>query len=298
MTEQLPAPLVPPEVDLRDFQYMELDVRALRDSRFAAEVKPEAFRAGVLLWCAAWHQVPAGSLPDDDVQLATLAGYGFVVREWRKVRAQALQLFVGCSDGRLYHRVIAEKALAAWGSKCRHQYDRLCDRARKANKQREAQGLESLAVPPFEQWLSTGRPAEIPAATPPPSAGNPPENALRGNRTERNGEGTETLFPPDGGSGAAQSATPPPTPPPAFNGENAEALNGKAVVPLATAFALPDTWGFDAEALGFKPPEVLREAEKFRQWWTVGKGAGKRKSVRGWRQAWSNWLGKAERDVR
>lgn len=305
MTDQLPDPLVPPEVDLRDFQYMELDVRALRDSRFAAEVKPEAFRAGVLLWCAAWHQVPAGSLPDDDVQLATLAGYGFVVREWCKVRTQALQLFVRCSDGRLYHRVIAEKALAAWEAKCRHQYDRLCDRARKANKQREAQKVELLAVPSFEDWKSAGRPAELPAPTPPPSAGNPPENALRGNGTEQNG--TETLFPPYGGGGAAQSATPPtapptppptpPPPPPAFDGLNAEQLNGKAVVALAEDFDLPAQWGLDAEALGFKPAEVHREAEKFRQFFVAGRGAGTRRSVRGWRQSWSNWLGKAAKEA-
>ena len=32
------------------------------------ELRSNAFRAGVLLWCAAWHQVPAGSLPDDDVE--------------------------------------------------------------------------------------------------------------------------------------------------------------------------------------------------------------------------------------
>jgi hypothetical protein len=82
---------------------MELDVRRLRDSEFAAGVTGEAFRAGVLLWCAAWHQVPAASLPDNDTELANLAGYGRVVKEWRKVREQALTGFVKCSDGRLYH---------------------------------------------------------------------------------------------------------------------------------------------------------------------------------------------------
>lgn len=41
-----PAPLTAAEVDLRDFQYMELDVRVLRDSRFAAQVVGDAFHAG------------------------------------------------------------------------------------------------------------------------------------------------------------------------------------------------------------------------------------------------------------
>ena len=58
---------------------------------------------------------------------------------------------------------------------------------------------------------------------------------------------------------------------------------------------MPETWGVDAEALGWKPADVLKEAEKFRQYWVAGKGAGKHRSVRGWRQSWSNWLTNAER---
>ena len=187
MTDNLPAPLVPAEVDLTDFQYMELDVRLLRDSKFAAEVEAEAFRAGVLLWCAAWHQVPAASLPDNDLELSQLAGYGRVVKEWRKVREQALSLFVRCSDGRLYHRVIAEKAVAAWQAKLHHQHGKLLERLRKENKKRESEQLPALPFPTFEQWNSE----RVPPETSIPSAGIPPENALRGNRTERNGEGTE-----------------------------------------------------------------------------------------------------------
>lgn len=82
-------------------------------------------------------------------------------------------------------------------------------------------------------------------------------------------------------------------PPPAFDGNNAESLNGKAVVPIAVSWELPEAWGFDAEALGWKPREVLQQAEMFRQYWTAGRGMGKRRSIKGWRQSWSNWLGKA-----
>ncbi len=89
-----------------------------------------------------------------------------------------------------------------------------------------------------------------------------------------------------------------PTPPPDFDGLNAEVLNGKAVVPIAAKFTLPEPWGVDAEALGFKPGEVMREGEKFRQYWTEGGGKGKRRSVKGWRQSWSNWLEKAAKDKR
>lgn len=98
--------------------------------------------------------------------------------------------------------------------------------------------------------------------------------------------------------GGSTQAPIPPTPPPDFDGKNAEALNGKAVVALSLAFELPEEWGFDAEALGFKPAMVLREGEKFRQYWTAGKGSGTRRAVKGWRQTWSNWLEKAAKDAR
>jgi 5-methylcytosine-specific restriction endonuclease McrA len=85
----------------------------------------------------------------------------------------------------------------------------------------------------------------------------------------------------------------PKRPPPAFDGKNGEAFNGKTIAQIADNFDLPEQWGLDAEALGFKPAEVLNQAERWRQYWTAGKGAGTRRSVKGWRQTWSNWLGKA-----
>ena len=91
------------------------------------------------------------------------------------------------------------------------------------------------------------------------------------------------------------ASTQPSKPPPFSGDENLEKLNGKQLVPLADGWELPETWGVDAEALGWKPADVLKEAEKFRQYWVAGKGAGKHRSVRGWRQSWSNWLTNAER---
>mgnify|MGYP000001588022 CR=1 FL=1 len=244
MSDSQPPPLVPAEVDLTDFQYMELDVQKLRDSKFAAEVDPEAFRAGVLLWCACWHQVPAGSLPNNDKELSALAGFGRVVKEWLKYREEALSLFTLCSDGRLYHRVIAEKAVSAWNSKLRHHYDRARDRLRKANKARETAKLPLLPEFTFDQWnearVSKLVPMEkaeaadgIPPLPSPASAGIPPENALKengkgkgeGTEKERNGDlkdsvpdGTDAAAsdgPGDHGAGEPPPAATPPAPAPA-----------------------------------------------------------------------------------
>jgi hypothetical protein len=185
----LPAPLTHADCDLSDFQYMELDVRRLRDSKFASTPNGDAFRAGVVLWCAAWHQVPAASLPDDDIELASLAGYGrmpFSVKEWRKVRSEALNGFVKCSDGRLYHAVIAEKAVAAFVAKEKFAFAKFTDRMRKENKARETEGKPKFGIPTIEQWKSGAYPHGIPPEAPAISGGIPKENALRGN-----GEGTE-----------------------------------------------------------------------------------------------------------
>ena len=84
-----------------------------------------------------------------------------------------------------------------------------------------------------------------------------------------------------------------PQPPPPFDGQNVEVLNGKHVVQLAEAWELPEEWGNDALALGFKTSQILLEAERFRQYWVAGRGAGTRRAVKGWRQCWSNWLAKA-----
>lgn len=116
-------PMTPADLDLRDFAYMPLDVVRLRDSDQAVLATGEGFRAAVLLWCAAWHQVPASSLPSDERLLANLAGFGRDLAGWRAVSEEALRGFVECSDGRLYHPVIAEKAIEA-GDKRRAQMTR------------------------------------------------------------------------------------------------------------------------------------------------------------------------------
>ena len=103
-------PLTPLDLDLRSMSFMPLDVVRLRDSDLASQESAEGFRAAVLLWCVAWHQVPSASLPKDDASLARYSGFGRDVKSWNKIRDIALHGFIECSDGRLYHPVIALKA--------------------------------------------------------------------------------------------------------------------------------------------------------------------------------------------
>jgi hypothetical protein len=115
----LPKPLIAANVDLRDFPFMPLEVGRLWDSELATNTSAEGFRASVLLWCKAWHQVPAGSLPDSDGTLARFAGCD--ASKWSEIRSEALHGFVKCSDGRLYHPVVCEKATEAWAERERYR---------------------------------------------------------------------------------------------------------------------------------------------------------------------------------
>ncbi len=145
-------PLVPADVDLRGMPFMPLDVNRLRDSELAIKESAEAFRAAVMLWCASWGQVPAASLPNDDVSLAAYAGLGRDMKSWRKVRPGALRGFVLCDDGRLYHPVVAEKALEAWSERQEYREGRANEKDRKARerdwRKRAFAALRSIDIVP------------------------------------------------------------------------------------------------------------------------------------------------------
>lgn len=85
---QITEPLTPPDCDLQDFSFMPLDVARLRDSELAARETPESCWAAVLLWAASWHQVPAASIPDDEMWIAKVAGY--------QLRAGSMAAWLAC----------------------------------------------------------------------------------------------------------------------------------------------------------------------------------------------------------
>jgi hypothetical protein len=159
MNNNLPEPLTPLDCDLRDFPFMPLDVTRLRDSDLAALESPEACWAAVLLWCASWHQQPAASLPDDDRVLSNLAGFGRVVKEWMKVKDGALRGWIKCSDGRLYHHAVAEKAITAWNGKLQQSWRTELARIKKHN-QRHTQNL--IKEPSFDEFVSSRTKVDCP----------------------------------------------------------------------------------------------------------------------------------------
>lgn len=111
MTAALPAPLTPPGLDLSGYSGFLLDTKRLLSSDLWAMSTGDQLKAALALWCRAWSQVPAASLPNDDRMLAKLAGVSRA--KWRHLKAVALHGFVLCTDGRLYHPVLAKDALRA-----------------------------------------------------------------------------------------------------------------------------------------------------------------------------------------
>ena len=214
----LPHPLTPLDCDLQDFKFMPLDVGRLRDSDMASDETPEACWAAVLLWCTSWHQVPAASIPDSDSWLAKQAGYaqrGKISKEWAEVREGALRGWIKCSDGRLYHPVVAEKAIDAWESKLDQRWRTECGRIKKHN---DRHGL-SLPRPSFDEWVSRGCPSgqrlpvpgdtgTLSLGTHPPCPDDVPEETHSKGQGERQGQGYSSSLRSEEGAGKPAATRP------------------------------------------------------------------------------------------
>lgn len=142
----LPAPPVPADADLRHYPDMPLEVARLRDCSIVL-ADAEVFRCAMLLWCASWHQVPAGSLADDDAELCRMVGLGRDLRTWRRIRDAALRGWEPFSDGRLYHRTVCEKVIEGLNSTALYRWGKACGRTRKENFRRRKARLDVLPTP-------------------------------------------------------------------------------------------------------------------------------------------------------
>lgn len=169
-TEHLPAPLVPGQVDLRDFPFTPIFRARLFGSAFHARANDGEWRAGVTLWLKSWDQVPAGTLPDDDIDLCRLAELGRDMKTWRKLKPGALRGWIRCADGRLHHKVVAEGVMEAWERKITQRFKTECARIKKANQRGGTQPM-----PVWEEFAAahgiTGQVSNVPEDTAQMSSG-------------------------------------------------------------------------------------------------------------------------------
>ncbi len=282
-TETVPEPLTPHDCELQDFKFMPLDVARLRSSEQNSDVTPEANWAALLLWAAAWHEVPAGSIPDNDGWIAKACGYvsrGTVDPQWDTVRAGALRKFVRCTDGRLYHPVVAEKAREAWAAKLEQRWRTECGRIKKHNDRHELKGADAVPKPTFEVWIEAGRPTGHPLPIPgdkarqtPPSPKGQGQTVPRETPSKRQGEGQGQGDP---------NRTPP--------GSGAAAPRGTRKPPQSfeVTAAMVEWAGQNASLLS--PASLRRETDKFRD--HTFKFA-----IVDWPGAWRNWMRRAHDDL-
>lgn len=232
MPENLPEPLVAADVDLSGFSGFMLDVDRMLSSELVALCTPEEGWAAIQLWMRAWKQTPPASLPDDERVLAAFSGAG---ARWKKVREMALRGFVKCSDGRLYHKVLAAEANEAWSRRLKFK-----ERSAKANQRRWSGpdgAVEQGGAPqppkdggqppkPIQQGVLEGVQQGVQQVPPKESLGSPVDRTGTGT-----GTGTETGqgFKSEGIARApAGEADPPPNPTPA--GEACRRLKAEAGV--------------------------------------------------------------------
>lgn len=184
VNQELPAPLTPANCELRDFPFMPLDIMRLRRSRAWLVCKRNPALAFYLinLWTASWHDVPAGSLEDDDDVLADLAMCD--PTKWLDIKNDVLRGWVKCSDGRLYHPTVAEKVNDAWAAKLQQRWKTECARIKKHN---DRNGTD-VARPSFEEWTSQGCPQGQRLYVPRDTSGTS-KRLLKDTHSKREGEG-------------------------------------------------------------------------------------------------------------
>lgn len=220
MSDDRPDPPYPPDVDLSDFPFTPIYRARLFGSSFHARATDAEWRAGVTLWLKSQDQVPAGTLPNDDIDLCRLAELGRDMRTWKKIRQGALHRWYECSDGRLYHPVVTEVVKEQHTGKLKRKWSSDCGRVKK-HCQRHGIKFEA---PTFEQWLSVGQTINVPG-----TAEECPRDALemsqgqgsdvpRENGSNREGEGQgqgqgDSYSEDPDGSSAPPSGAPPPRDP-------------------------------------------------------------------------------------
>jgi hypothetical protein len=281
-TQAVPEPLTPHDCELQDFKFMPLDVARLRSSEQNSDVTPEANWAALMLWAASWHEVPAGSIPDNDGWIAKACGYvsrGTVDPQWTQVKPGALRKFVLCTDGRLYHPVVAEKALEAWSAKLEQRWRTECGRIKKHNDRHELKGAQAVPKPTYDEWIAAGRPTGQPLPVPsdkpatfakrPKGQGQsvPRETHSKG---QGEGQGQGLMENPSGSEAAAPRATR--KPPAGFE---------------VTAAMVE--WAADKASL-LDRNMLRRETDKFRD--HTFKFA-----ISDWIGAWRNWMRRAHDDL-
>ncbi len=202
------------------------------------------------------HHWVQGFVPDDDRQIAAIVRLS--LREWMEIRP-VIAAFFNIADGRwIQARVVAELERAK-GLKRRATAG---GNARAAAASRGADGRMMPANDPAKHQLND---------QPETSTASASASASSDIDTEINSDRPETVI------AAPRKSREPAAPLPAD--WTPDELDAKFAVDM----------GLDAAT-------IAREQTKFVAYWTAGRGAGTRRTPKGWRATWQRWTSKTAED--
>ena len=282
-----PEPLSTPDCDLRGLEWMPLNAADLLDSTLFLESSGDEFKAAMALICKSWRQVPAGSLPNSDNALATLS----MARDWTSVRTMALRNWVLCSDGRLYHPIVAAKAMEALPHRQEFVANKTASALRKERERNDRKELFALLRAHgvvMDVKTKTAELRETARAMGLAPSGNDvtPQKRDTSRDMSRLGQGQDTT--PQGqkegnrvGAEPGQGSGEPGKP-----AARAAATRGHRLSP---EWQLPKAWGdwALAEYPQWTEAKVRREAANFRDHWVAK--TGKDATKLDWLATWRTW---------
>ncbi len=131
-------PPIPEHTNLQSMRWFKMDIMSLLNSDFVHKATHEELGAAFLLWTKSVHQLPAGSLPNDDVVLARMAGFDPRSKRWKKSRDMILYGWTLRSDGRLYHPTVADTVLGMLDTGTQGKpHDGEIEKERESNRRRQ-----------------------------------------------------------------------------------------------------------------------------------------------------------------
>lgn len=302
MSDDLQAPLTPPEVDIDGLNYMPLYINRLRNSKawLVCKRTPEIGFYMINLWMRAWQESPAGSIEDDPDVLADAAGC--FPQRWDEISETVLRGWVKCSDGRLYHPVVVELVIDGWNARIKGNWHKECDRVRKENHARKKDGRPEVQAPTMDEYI-----AKLRAAATKQSSGNTPGAA--GKTTNSTGKPENSTGKRSGveWSGVERSGVevntscPEPKPDPAETAPPEQLQLTQQAPPEAPFITLPLNDGTEhpimreqvAEMKALYPATDTEQELRNMRGWLIAK-ADRRKTKRGILAFINTWLSKAQ----
>ncbi len=268
-------------VNVQCLPYMPLQIDRLRRSKTWLRCKrnPEIAFYMVNLWMRAWHEIPAGSIEDDDDVLADAAMCS--PEKWEELKDDILQGWER-RDGRVWHSTVTEIATESETKLRRNK--RRTEAARETLEQKR----HSSVTEPSD--VADRSSTESVTDTVTETAGNAsrrsasvtesvtetvtetvraPTRSVTDTVTEHEGKGRE------GNRREEKEA-------------NASRARGTR---LPADFSLPDEWRQYAASKGLPESRIDHEAEQFRNHWLADGTA--RAIKRDWAAAWRTWVGNA-----